>query len=204
MKRPLLLIDVDGVISLFGFDPAQPPAGNFQIVDGIAHFLSAEAARHLLVLSECFETAWCTGWEEKANEYLPHALGLPGPWPYLEFGGPAVSGRGHWKLEAVERYTGPSRPVAWVDDGHDEYTQAWAESREAPTLLIRTDPSTGLTDGMCGELLEWAQGLAGAAGAEPAQGLATTENTGGSREATVDHEFPASADPNTSPEVAPK
>src|ERR1700761_3194764 len=51
MNRPLLLVDVDGVISLFGFDPARPPDGNFQIVDGIAHFLSAEAARHLLELS---------------------------------------------------------------------------------------------------------------------------------------------------------
>ena len=80
MKRPLLLVDVDGVISLFGFDPAQPPAGKFQIVDGIAYFLSAEAAEHLLALSEIFEPAWCTGWEEKANEYLPHALGLSGPW----------------------------------------------------------------------------------------------------------------------------
>ena len=39
MNRPLLLIDVDGVISLFGFDPARPPDGNFQNVDGIAHFL---------------------------------------------------------------------------------------------------------------------------------------------------------------------
>ena len=45
MDRPLLLIDVDGVISLFGFDPADPPAGRFQLVDGIAHFLSATARR---------------------------------------------------------------------------------------------------------------------------------------------------------------
>ena len=41
--RPILLIDVDGVISLFGFDPASPPAGRFQLVDGIAHYLSAAA-----------------------------------------------------------------------------------------------------------------------------------------------------------------
>ncbi len=47
MDRPLLLIDVDGVISLFGFDTADPPAGRFQMVDGIAHFLSASAGEHL-------------------------------------------------------------------------------------------------------------------------------------------------------------
>ena len=43
--RPILLIDIDGVISLFGFDPADPPAGRFQLVDGIAHYLSAAAGR---------------------------------------------------------------------------------------------------------------------------------------------------------------
>ena len=192
MNRPLLLIDVDGVISLFGFDPARPPDGKFQIVDGIAHFLSAEAARHLLALSDRFEPAWCTGWEEKANEYLPHALGLPGPWPYLQFAGPAVGGSGHWKLEAIDAYAGSGRPLAWIDDGHDMRTEAWARARPGPTLLICTRPSTGLTQELCHQLLDWAQGLA------------TTENTGGRREATVLHEFPASPEPKTSPEVAPK
>ena len=81
MNRPLLLIDVDGVISLFGFDPGRRPAGRFEAVDGIAHFISATAGEHLRRLCEEFEPAWCTGWEEKANEYLPHALGLPGRSP---------------------------------------------------------------------------------------------------------------------------
>ena len=161
-------------------------------VDGVAHFLSADAAGHLLELCEWFEPAWCTGWEEKANEYLPHALGLPGPWPYLEFEGPAVTGSEHWKLRAVEAYAGRSRAVAWIDDGHDERTRAWARERGAPTLLVCPEPSTGLTRELRDELLDWAQGLA------------TTENTGGSREATLDQESPASADPKTSPEVEPK
>ena len=47
MARPLLLIDVDGVISLFGFDPGRRPAGRFEMVDGIAHFLLATAGQHL-------------------------------------------------------------------------------------------------------------------------------------------------------------
>ena len=192
MNRPLLLIDVDGVISLFGFDPARPPNGKFQIVDGITHFLSLEAARHLLELSDMFEPVWCTGWEEKANDYLPHALGLPGPWPHLQFAGPATPGAGHWKLDAVERYAGPSRPMAWIDDGHDEYTRAWAQNRGAPTLLICPHPPTGLTARHADQLLEWAQELA------------TTEKIGGSLEATVNQEAPPSDEPNTSPEVAPK
>src|SRR5581483_9450118 len=82
---PLLLVDVDGVISLFGFDPAAPPAGRFESVDGVVHYLSAVAGRHLRALAAEFELIWCTGWEEKANEYLPFALDLPGEFPYLSF-----------------------------------------------------------------------------------------------------------------------
>jgi hypothetical protein len=188
MNRPLLLVDVDGVISLFGFDPARPPDGNFQTVDGITHFLSAEAARHLLELSQFYEPAWCTGWEEKANEYLPHALGLPGPWPYLEFSDPAGSTAGHWKLEAIDRYAGRSRAVAWIDDGHDGRCREWSRRRSGPTLLVTTDPAAGLTAEHAATLLQFAE----------------SANTGGSCVATSNHVAPASADPNISPVVVPK
>src|SRR5579884_4002964 len=192
MSRPLLLVDVDGVISLFGFDPKQPPDGNFQLVDGIGHFLSGVAGRYLEELSQWFEPAWCTGWEEKANDYLPRALGLAGPWPYLSFDGQAAWGSSHWKLAAIDRYAERSRALAWIDDNHDERTRTWAQARPAPTLLVETDPATGLTERQSAQLLSWAQELA------------ATENTGGSRVATVDHDAPASPEPNTSPEVAPK
>src|SRR5436190_9343368 len=85
--RPLLLVDVDGVISLFGFDYRSPPAGRYQLVDGITHFLSETAGQHLHRLGAAFELAWCTGWEEKANDYLPLALGLAGPLPHVVFDG---------------------------------------------------------------------------------------------------------------------
>jgi hypothetical protein len=62
--KPLLLIDVDGVISLFAFDLARPPDGRYLMVDGIVHLLSATAGGHLRRLADAFELAWCTGWEE--------------------------------------------------------------------------------------------------------------------------------------------
>jgi hypothetical protein len=156
MKRPLLLIDVDGVISLFGFDPAQPPDGTFQFVDGIAHFLSAAATEHLLELCRWYEPTWCTGWEEKANEYLPHALGLPGPYPYLSFAGVVPQAAGHWKLAAIDQYAGRMRPVAWIDDAHDDRCHRWAADRPGATLLISTDPATGLDAEHVERLLGWA------------------------------------------------
>ena len=190
MDRPLLLIDVDGVISLFGFDPAQPPAGRFQMVDGIGHFLSAGAGEHLLRLAEAFDAVWCSGWEEKANEYLPFSLGLPGPLPFLSFAGCAPALDGHWKLPAIDAYAGPSRALAWIDDGHDERCRQWASAREAATLLVTTDPARGLTGDHVAELLAWS--------------ATVSANTGGSRSATDDQLAPASPEPNTSPEVAPK
>jgi hypothetical protein len=157
--KPLLLIDVDGVISLFGFDPTAPPAGSFALVDGIAHFLSASAGGHLRALADDYELVWCTGWEEKANEYLPLALELAGPLPHLVLGTRTPGGDRHWKLEAIDEFAGPERPLAWLDDAHDESCAAWASSRLGPTLLLTTEPAVGLTAEHVAELRAWAAGL---------------------------------------------
>jgi len=157
-QRPLLFVDVDGVISLFGFAREAAPPGRFEIVDGIAHFLSASAGEHLRRLAERFEPVWCTGWEEKANEYLPHALGLPRPWPHLTFGRDVGRTRAHWKLDAIDAHAG-ARPLAWIDDAHGPACEAWAAERAAagsPTLLVTTAPAIGMTGAEVTRLLRWA------------------------------------------------
>ena len=142
---PLLLVDIDGVISLFGFDAAQPPRGRFLLVDGIPHYLSAAAAELLGGLQEQFELVWCSGWEEKADEYLPLALGLPGGLHHVTFPEAATTAARHWKLSAIDEYAGPYRPLAWIDDAFDESCHDWAATRAAPTLLVATDPAVGFT-----------------------------------------------------------
>jgi hypothetical protein len=156
-EKPLLLVDVDGVISLFGFEPDRRPAGTFQLVDGIGHLLSLTAGDHLRELAGAFELVWCTGWEEKANDYLPRALGLPGPLPYLSFDRNVGRANTHWKLAAIDDYAGADRPLAWIDDAHDEACRAWAASRPGPTLLLATDPAVGLADAHTRELLSWSR-----------------------------------------------
>ena len=156
-RNPLLLVDVDGVISLFGFDQTAPPPGKPAAVDGIPHWLSDDAARNLAALATEFECVWCTGWEERANDHLPHLLGLAGPFPYLELA-PAGSPR-HWKLDAIDAYAGPDRPAAWIDDALDERCEQWARERPGPTLLVRTDPAVGLTEREATRLREWAARL---------------------------------------------
>jgi Swiss Army Knife RNA repair-like protein len=157
MDKPLLMVDVDGVISLFGFDPARPPAGRFELVDGIAHLLSATAGEHLRALWDEFELVWCTGWEERANDYLPVALGLPGTLPLVPFDAFDRPASARSKLVGIDAYAGPSTPLAWIDDAHDERSSTWADARCAPTLLVTTDAAVGLTAEHVDELLAWAR-----------------------------------------------
>ncbi len=172
-ERPLLLVDIDGVVSLFGFPPpsafgppADPrPAGSFHWIDGIPHFLSADAATHLLALHEHFELVWCSGWEERADEYLPALLGLPAGLPFLRFdaavrasSGSGASTYGHWKLSAIDAHAG-ARPLAWIDDCLDAPCHEWAAARVArgaPTLLVQTRPAVGITAAHVRELTLWA------------------------------------------------
>jgi HAD domain in Swiss Army Knife RNA repair proteins len=159
--KPLLFMDIDGVLSLFGFASDSRPAGTWLNVDGIVHLISATAAEHLQRLDAAYEVVWCSGWEDKANEHLVGALALGEPLPYLTF--PPGDGARHWKLSAIEAHAA-DRPLAWVDDAHDEGCQVWAARRDAPTLLVATDPAVGLTEGQVGELERWARRV----GAAPA------------------------------------
>jgi hypothetical protein len=158
--RPRLFVDVDGVISLFGFERGAEPPGSFHLVDGIPHCIGSSCASRLARLAGAYELVWATGWEEKANEYLVHLLQLEGELPVLTFDGRARFGTAHWKLQAIEEYAG-DRPAAWIDDNLDEECRAWAERRSAPTLLVQTEPATGIGDEHVELLLRWADELAG-------------------------------------------
>jgi len=157
--KPLLFVDIDGVISVFGFSPGERPDGTWINVDGVWHLISAAAAGHLLALARVFDLVWCSGWEEKADEHLVRVLGLPVRPPFLTFAVP--TGTAHWKLATVERHAG-DRPMAWIDDGFDESCRAWAAARTAPTLLVATDPAVGLADEHAGRLERFARDLPGA------------------------------------------
>ena len=157
-SRPLLLVDVDGVVSLFGFRE-RPPSGLLPAaVDGIPHFLSPHAGPLLVRLAATFDCMWCTGWEERAEEHLPRLLGLPGGWPHVSFGTTPGTGERHWKLDAVESAAGPDRPLAWIDDAFDPSCMAWAAARPGPTMLVHTDPATGLREEHVTRLESWARG----------------------------------------------
>jgi hypothetical protein len=155
-QRPLLAVDVDGVISLFDFEELPQGAGvRWELVDGVLHCISLPAGERLRRLAEAYELVWATGWEERANDHLPRILGLP-ELPFLEFNGAARFGTAHWKLGPLQEYAG-ERPLAWVDDSFDQSCFDWAEAREAPTLLVPTEPNIGLEEAQTEAMLTWAR-----------------------------------------------
>lgn len=155
------MVDVDGVISLFGgLSEAGHAHGTFHSIEGVPHLLSAVAAAHLLDLRADFDLVWASGWEERADEHLPHLLGLPKGLPHLCFERAVGRANAHWKLQAIERHAG-ERPLAWVDDALDESCEEWAVARASPTLLVQTSPERGLTDVEALRLKGWARSLQG-------------------------------------------
>ncbi len=158
MDRPLLAVDVDGVISLFGFDePPTASVARYELIDGMVHCISLAAGERLSRLNQHFEMVWATGWEGKANDYLPNILGLP-ELPYLSFDGAARFGSAHWKLGPLDEY-GRGRPLAWIDDNFDQSCYEWAQNRDQPTLLVPTESALGLEEAHTDALLAWARSL---------------------------------------------
>ncbi len=171
-RKPLLYLDVDGVISLFGFN--QPyglasgdapfsscPPGRLHSINGVMHYISGACGAYLRQLAGRFELVWATGWEETANDYLPHLLELPGHLPYLTFDGRVAAGAAHWKIDAIAEHAGDTRPLAWIDDNVDDACHAWAAQRLGPTLIIETVRHEGMTDEHVETLVAWADSLEG-------------------------------------------
>ena len=94
-----------------------------------------------------YELVWASGWEERANEHLPHLLGHA-----RRAALPALRARGGGRstlaraLEARgdRRRTRGARPLAWIDDALDErLPRVGGSARAAPTLLVQTEPEHG-------------------------------------------------------------
>ncbi|HEX7280003.1 MAG TPA: hypothetical protein VF255_10315 [Solirubrobacterales bacterium] len=154
---PVLAVDIDGVISLFGFEgEPQVEGAELELIEGALHCISMQAGGQLRQLAEHFEIVWATGWET-GGERVSQILGLP-PWPSLSFKGSARFGSADWKLEPLGRHA-RGRPLAWIDDSLDEACYAWARARQEPTLLVETEPQTGLQQVQVEALLGWARSL---------------------------------------------
>ncbi len=95
----------------------------------------------LRLLSKLYEIVWATTWGASANEVYGAIHGLD-ELPVVPLGD--LPRAGTRKLAEVAQYVG-DRPLAWVDDELYDDADSWARARLAPTLLVRTRSSVGLS-----------------------------------------------------------
>ena len=170
--KPLLLVDVDGVVNCINSSRSTKTYSLFNAeIDGASYpiRLSHKLPGLLARLAESYHLVWCTMWDDWANTHLVSRLNLPSL-PYLPVADgvhsakytPTRNGKPvHLKVPEVETYVG-DRPFAWIDDGFDRGDFAWATVRDttmAPTYLLGIQPGSGLQGYHVDKLLKWADGI---------------------------------------------
>jgi Swiss Army Knife RNA repair-like protein len=156
--RPLLLLDVDGVLNPLAVQPpGHVPAGfGEHHLDGLRVLLSPDHGAWLTELAGEFDLVWATSWEHDADRLIAELIGLPRGLPVITFD--SVQTGWLTKLPDVVAFVG-DRPLAWVDDKLDADVHAWAETRVAPTLLVEPDHAVGLAPAHIAMLRTFAEHL---------------------------------------------
>ena len=153
-QRPLLLIDVDGVLN--PLVPGLRSGFVSYVLLGYDVQLSRLHGRWLSGLGDVFDLTWATTWEHDADRIIAPLIDLPSGLPVIEFR--SQSPGQTWKLTDVETYV-EDRPFAWIDDDLGPDAFEWAERRESPTLLIRVDPTVGLVEEHIDRLRSFGEGV---------------------------------------------
>jgi hypothetical protein len=155
--RPLLLVDVDGVLNPWLAAGCPDGFRQYWFPSGERVLLSPGHGELLRSLAGSFELVWATAWEHMANRLICPIIALP-ELPVIEFPdtGPDEVFR---KLPAVIDSVG-DRPCAWIDDDHRPDHYVWARQRGVPTLIVDIDPAEGFTPPQAARLAEWAATLA--------------------------------------------
>lgn len=148
MEKPILLVDVDGVLNAFGFSRIHYP--EFEDVWDHGAFrihVPAGTRDRMQRLAEVYDLVWATAWEDKAAPEWGPRLGVMGDSPHIAWRYGSVMDQ-TWKLRDVEAWceaNAGDRPVAWIDDDLHEDASRWAKKHGYH--LVRTNPTHGMTDG---------------------------------------------------------
>lgn len=157
--KPLLFLDVDGVLDRFASTPADLADAALGRVttrcltaNGWQHTFVSERAdtNRLRLLAASFDLVWATTMEHYANLLVSPLMGLDVLPAACE-----ETGDGASKVPGLLRFAG-QRPFAWVDDDVTDKEQAMITQRPVPSMVVVTDPRVGLTGSDVTQLLGWA------------------------------------------------
>jgi hypothetical protein len=154
-ERPLILLDIDGVINVSNGDLREGWTGHLLQVDGGGEFVAVRDDLEKLLdrLALVGDLMWASGW----NESGPLLFGLLIPWlgdlPHLTFEWVGIEVP---KLATIQEAVGDRR-VVWLDDRIPPEAAEWVASRPFPTLLVHVDPKVGLDEEHLAAIEDWAQ-----------------------------------------------
>lgn len=157
MERPLLLVDIDGVLNPWAIDECPAGFSEYWLFpeDEEPVRLAAAHGEWLMELAKHFDVVWASAWGSQAHRLLGPILGLE-EFPFVPM--PDTPFQPRDKVPAVAMFVG-DRPAAWVDDQMVPEAHAWARSRGEPTLLLEVDHRVGLGRGDVERLLAWVRDL---------------------------------------------
>lgn len=172
--RPVVALDVDGVLNAFRMDPLQPGWSRFDVemrAENIPDSPSAYGPETITVtlnpalhgpwiaaLRQQADVVWATTWEQAANDLIAPLLGIePLPVGISATKQPPTSKHlsprdsTAWKGEALSAAF-PDRALVWVDDQNLVYADALDVQEK---LVIDPDPWLGLTPAQMEQVETW-------------------------------------------------
>lgn len=165
--RPLLLLDVDGVLNAINHSQ-NVKLYDIRTIETFQGFrvkirMRRELTDWIFELTEYYVPVWCTMWNHDANLFLAPLLELP-DLPVIEC---SYSSKGrpdkcHDKITAIEEQVS-DRALAWLDDEISHKDLDWAYLRNekvAPTKFIKITETEGMQRFHVDRLMKWAQEIA--------------------------------------------
>jgi hypothetical protein len=154
VSRPVLLLDVDGVLNPYGTVECPEGFTEYDLFPGEESVRVCPAhGEWISELGYVFDVAWATGWNDDANHVLAPLLGIAAL-PVVTM--PLPPFQPHEKVPPIARFAG-ERPAVWIDDLHPAQAWTWSADRPQPTLLIPVAPAVGLTRRVVDQALTWAR-----------------------------------------------
>lgn len=176
--RPLILLDIDGVLNPCDAKPTRRPVGYTTIrvrpsgweraKNPLRVWLNPDHGRLLLEFAaeHDAELVWATTWMADANKFISPVIGLP-ELPYVDYLDHPGTIKG-WKYPATLTYA-VGRPLVWLDDDFGDLARIqhrddFMEKRKAAglaTKLHHVDSRIGLTELDLTQVGRWLRSLSG-------------------------------------------